>query len=256
MLKAPPKMLITVSPNPVVETDSGDIEAVVQVSTTELLAGARVNISSTDLDAMCRGGVTFTSIAPGFTAPVSSDPIQVTLDSDGNAAVMVSASECAAGTSMFEADLATTPFYSALTTLDVLPPRNTTHGVFSYPTDEIVTGNTTASGQSDMYAVFFVEAPSVYAEQYVEIQANELVDRCGQGSYWVSNQGMSETDGTVTGSSATWTAQLDDNGNAVFAFFGASCASGTSTVLTEVEAGLHPGYSTAFTILSPRAVIP
>ena len=107
-----------------------------------------------------------------------------------------------------------------------------------------------------MYAVFFVEAPSVYAEQYVEIQANELVDRCGQGSYWVSNQGMSETDGTVTGSSATWTAQLDDNGNAVFGFFGASCASGTSTVLADVEAGLHPSYSDLIKILSPRNVVP
>jgi hypothetical protein len=256
MLKAPPKLLITASPNPLVETGAGDIEAVVQVSTTELLAGARVNISSTELDASCKGGVTFTSIAPGVTAPVSSDPIQVTLDGDGNAAVVVSGDECAAGNWMLEADLAATPFYSALTTLDVVPPQNTTHGVVGYPSDEVVTGNTTASGESDMYAVFNVEAPSVYAEQYVEIQANELVDRCGEGSYWVSNQGMSETDGTVAGSSTTWTAQLDDNGNAVFEFFGASCASGTSTVLADVEAGLHPSYSDLLTILSPRNIVP
>lgn len=187
---------------------------------------------------------------------MSSDPIQVTLDGDGNAAVIVSGDECAAGTWMLEADLAATPFYSALTTLDVLPPQNTTHGVVGYPSDEVITGNTTASGESDMYAVFFVEAPSVYAEQYVEIQANELVDRCGEGSYWVSNQGTSATDGTVAGSSPTWTAQLDDNGNAVFEFFGASCASGTSTVLADVEAGVHPSYSNHITILSPRNILP
>jgi hypothetical protein len=256
VLKAPPKMLITVSPNPLIETGAGDVEAVVQVSTTERLAGAKVNISSTTLDASCRGGVTFTSISPGVTAPTTDDPIQVTLDGDGNAAVIVNGAECAAGTVWFEADLAATPFYTALSTLDVLPPQKTTQGVTGYPADEIITGNSSASGQSDVYAVFYVEAPSVYAEQYVEIQANELVDRCGMGSYWVSNVGSSAATGTVAGSSTTWTAQLDDNGNAVFAFFGASCASGTSTVLTEVEAGLHPGYSTAFTILSPRAVIP
>jgi hypothetical protein len=256
MLQAPPKMLITVSPNPLIEAGPGDIQAVVQVSTTELLAGAHVNISSIELDSSCRGGVTFTSIAPGATAPTSSDPIQVTLDGDGNAAVMMNAYECAAGTSFVEADLAATPFYTALTKVDVLPPQNTLHGVTGYPSDEIITGNSPASGESDFYAVFYVEAPSVYAEQYVEIQANELVDRCGLGSYWVSNEGSSTTNGTVSGSSSTWTAQLDDNGNAVFGFFGASCASGTSTVLADIEAGLHPSYSTLSKILSPREVIP
>ena len=256
MQKAPPKMLITVSPNPLVETGAGHVEAVVQVSTTELLAGAHVNISSIELDSSCRGGVTFTSIAPGATAPTTSDPIQVTLDGDGNAAVMMNGYECDAGTSLLEADLASTPFYTALTTIDVLPPGRTTLGVAGYPSEEVITGDTTASGESDLYAVFYVEAPSVYAEQYVEIQSNELVGRCGLGSYWVSNEGSSTTTGTASGSSPTWTAQLDDNGNAVFGFFGASCASGTSTVLADIEAGLHPSYSTLARILSPRNIIP
>ena len=119
---------------------------------------------------------------------MSSDPIQVTLDGDGNAAVMVSGSSVPPDP-MLEADLAATPFYSALTKSTSCRPR-TPSRCCRYPSDEIITGNTTASGESDMYAVFYVEAPSVYAEQYVEIQANELVDRCGEGSYWVSNQGI------------------------------------------------------------------
>lgn len=157
---------------------------------------------------------------------------------------------------MVEADLVAAPYWSALTTLRILPPQDTTHGVYGYPSAEIETGNTVTSGESDISAVFYVEAPAVYAEQTVEIEASELVDRCGAGSYWMSNDGGSTTNGTAAGSSATWTALLDDNGNATFDFFGASCASGASTVLADVEAGLNPSYSATFTVIAPQTVIP
>ena len=255
-LEAPPKMLITVNPNPLVETGTGNVEAVVEVSTASWLAGAEVDISSYQLDASCKGGVTFTSISSGVTAPTTGNPIGITLDADGNAVVAVNGRQCAAGNRLFEAALAAAPYYSAVSTLDVLASQNAQPGITGYPGDEVITGTTTGSGESDVYAVFYVGAPSVYAEQYVQIQASGLVDRCGAGSFWVSNEGTSTTTGTVAGSSQTWLAQLDDNGNAVFAFFGASCASGTSTVLADFEAGRHQGYMTLFEILSPRNIIP
>jgi hypothetical protein len=246
-----------VSPNPLTETGEGEVHAVIQVSTNPDLFGDAVNISSTSLDALCPGGVTYTSIAPGVTSPVvSADPITVILDGEGNATVMVDATQCAAGNAVVEADLVAAPYWSALTTLQILPPGDSAYGVNASPLAEIETGDTTGSGESDIYAVFNVEAPAVYAEQSVEIEASELVDRCGAGSYWVSNSGTSMTDGTAAGSSSTWTATLDDNGNATFDFFGASCASGTSDVLADVKAGLHNQYSTTFTVIDPRRGLP
>jgi hypothetical protein len=96
--------------------------------------------------------------------------------------------------------------------------------------------------------VFTVETSSRYSEQTVEIQSNELVDRCGGGSEWVTNV-------DTFSDSTTATAVLDDNGNATFTFYGVSCATGTSTVLAQVEAGLHPKYMTTFKVKSPRSTI-
>jgi hypothetical protein len=255
-LSAPPKLLVSVTPNPLTETGAGEVHAVVQVSTSPGLEGDLVMISSPSLDAACTGGVTFTSISAGTTEPLTGDPQAVHLDGEGNATVTVSASRCSAGKALFEADLIGAPYYSATTTLDVLPPEATSRGVSPSPGSEIETGNTDESGEGDIYAVFNVETSAVYAEQSVEIQASQLVDRCGLGSYWLSNQGASSTDGTAAGSSSTWTAQLDDTGSATFEFFGASCASGNSIVLASVEAGLHVEYSADFTVKAPRWVIP
>jgi hypothetical protein len=255
----PPDMLLSADPgSDLVETGEGVVSAVLQVSTTSKLAGDEVEISSSQLDAVCSGGVTFTSIAAGATSPVTGDPLEVALDADGNATVTVIGSQCEARSVVFEADLVAAPYYSALETVQIKGPGNVTHGVTAFPTtSEVVTGNTTASGNSDVYGVFYVDASSVYNEQYVEIEADELVDRCLGGSFWVvPNQNSSTTDGTVSGSSQTFNAQLDQNGNAVFDFFGASCASGTSSLLASVQAGAHQEFSTAFTLLSPRPIIP
>jgi hypothetical protein len=54
---------------------------------------------------------------------------------------------------------------------------------------------------------------------------------------------------------AAATGILDDDGNAVFLFFGASCAAGTSDVVADVLAGTHPTYTTTFTIVPPVPTI-
>jgi hypothetical protein len=48
---------------------------------------------------------------------------------------------------------------------------------------------------------------------------------------------------------------LDDDGNAVFIFFGASCAAGPSEVIVDVKAGTHPTYTTSFNIVAPQPTI-
>jgi hypothetical protein len=243
---ATPKILVSVTPNPLIEVGASTVNAVVQVAALPGFAGDSVNISSIDLTNSC-ASVAFESIAGGIP-PTASNPISVVLDNDGNATVEVNAVGCAPGSDVIEADLVSVPFKTATTTLIVHGPANTPHGVIAYPSKEVETGTSGEGGNSDVYAVFYAETGSKYAEQTVEIQSNELVDRCGLGSEWVTN------DGTFT-DSTTAVATLDDNGNATFTFFGASCAKGTSTVIADVEAGLHPKYMTTFRVKSPHSTI-
>ncbi len=174
----------------------------------------------------------------------------VVLDDDGNAAVVVEGLDCAPGPSLIEADLAVAPFLTAITTLSARPPVVTAAGVTGYPTTsgtvttgEVETGDTVTSGDSDVYAVFYVEDNPVYAEQPVQINSAQLTDRCITGSTWT----------TLTG--GTNSSFLDDDGNAVFVFFGSSCAAGSSLVTADVEAGTNDTFTTTFNIVAPQPTI-
>ena len=116
-------------------------------------------------------------------------------------------------------------------------------------TGEVETGDSTTSGNSDVIAIFYVETSAVYAEQQVEISSNQLEDRCGQGASWflITPTGVAAPPGNQV--------TLDDDGNAVFVFLGASCAAGASEVTADVEAGTHPTYTTSFNIVAPQPTI-
>jgi hypothetical protein len=243
---ATPVIKVSVTPNPLTEVAESAVNAVVQVKALPGFAGASVNISSIDLTNTCTS-VEFSSIAGGLP-PTASNPITVVLDNEGNATVEVDGVGCAPGTDVIEADLLAVPYKTATTTLTVNGPHNTPAGLIASPSKEVETGTSGEGGNSDVYAVFTVETSSRYSEQTVEIQSNELVDRCGGGSEWVTNV-------DTFSDSTTATAVLDDNGNATFTFYGISCATGTSTVLAQVEAGLHPKYMTTFKVKSPRSTI-
>ncbi|MGH9018516.1 MAG: hypothetical protein ACRDY1_12270, partial [Acidimicrobiales bacterium] len=182
--------------------------------------------------------------------------IRAVLDDDGNATVFVVGYGCAPGSSLVEADLMTAPYYTALTTLVANPPVVTATGVTGYPqtsgtvtTGEVETGDTSASGNSDVIAVFYVETSPVDAEAQAEISSDQLQSRCGQGSSWflVTPVGVAAPPGDQV--------TLDDDGNAVFAFFGASRAAGSSEVIADIEAGTHLTYSTTFTVVAPEPTI-
>jgi len=266
----PPTITVEVDPNPLVETGQSEIHAVIQVETSPSFAGDAVNIDSSQLSASCQGGVTFESIATAPLNPLvpntSTNHISVVLDDDGNATVVVDALDCAPGTSVVEADLEVAPFLTALTTLVANPPAVTTEGVAGFPqtagvAQEVETGDTSTSGDSDIYAVFYVETSPVYAEQTVEIGSAQLEGRCLRGWRWeagnLAGVGVgpgvnSPVTGTGVNTNAKVSTILDDDGNAVFVFKGVSCASGPSEVIADVLAGTHQTYTTSFTVLPPQ----
>jgi hypothetical protein len=257
---ATPTITVQIDPNPLIETYESYIVSTVQVETSASFAGDAVTVSSSQLSASC-ALTSFFSLAGGATSGATSGT--VILDDDGNATLFMFGSDCAPGSDVVEADLDVAPYYTALGTLVAEPPVVTTAGVTGYPTTsgtvttgEVETGDTTASGNSDVYAVFYVETDPVYAEQPVEISSNELESRCGQG--WLlgafSNPGggITEAAGTVGPPAVGY---LDDDGNAVFIFAGESCAAGPSTVIADVLAGTHTTYTTVFNIVAPAPTI-
>jgi hypothetical protein len=241
----PCSLMVTVSPNPLVETGQSNVEAVVQVNACASFAGDAVSIEAGQLEDSC-ASLTFENLQSGgtTTAPhVSVDNIVAYLDDDGNLTVVMNGTDCAPGQSVVEADLDKAPYLTALTTLQVDAPVVTAAGVTGTPNPETETGDTNATGNSDVYAVFYVETDAVDAEETVEIDSAQLFASCGQGVSWTSNQGSF--------SGATATATLDDDGNAVFVFMGASCAAGISDVITTGPIGSAISYTTNYSVLPP-----
>jgi len=224
----PPAITVQVDPNPLVETGPSLVAAVIQVETSPSFAGDPVEIDSSQLTNSCGGIIGFLSdTAAGLNS------VTVILDDDGNASVVVDGTDCAPGPSLIEADLVEAPYYTATTTLTVEPPNVTAPGVGGFPTTsgivttgEVETGDTPASGDSDVYAVFYVETDPVYAELPVEISSTQLQDRCGGGYTWTNFLG------------GTNTSTLDNDGNAVFVFLGSSCGAGSSVVEADVAPDL------------------
>jgi hypothetical protein len=269
----PAQITVKVSPNPLVETGQSEIHAVIEVETLPSFAGDTVLIDSSQLIASCNGGVTFENMQGGVTTPgqfhIVNNRIEAVLDNDGNATVVVDALDCAPGTSVVEADLEVAPFLTALTTLVALPPSVTPEGLTGYPqragvAQEVETGDTSTSGDSNVYAVFYVETNPVYAEQTVEIDSSQLDGRCIRGWRWEpgNRNGIGVgpgVHGPIWGigpnTQQKASTVLDDDGNAVFVFKGISCAAGPSQVIADVLAGTHQTYVTTFTVNPPVPTI-
>jgi len=253
---------VEVDPNPLVETGQSEVRGVVQVETSPLFADDLVNIDSSQLENSCVS-LDFDTVneATAQFDVTSLDNIQVALDDDGNATVGLVGFDCAPGSSLVEADLIAAPYYTAITTLVAEPPNVTPEGLTGYPQiagvpEEVETGDTPSSGNSDVYAAFYVETNPVYAEEPVEIGSVQLESSCGQGWVWIPGNGGTSTFGKgfdINGFVAS--TLLDNDGNAVFIFKGQSCAPSTSDVIADVIAGTHPTYSTTFTVDAPRPTI-
>jgi hypothetical protein len=262
---ATPTMVVTADPDPLVETGMSSINTVVQVETSPSFAGDEVEISSSQLIDSCES-VYFQTVqpAPGAsqyhnTFYTFESPIEVTLDNDGNVTLVINGTDCAPGPDLIDASLVAAPYYTAITTLLAEPPNVTAPGVTDYPNPEVETGEDMTYGDcecepetidgSDVYAVFYVETNPVYAELPVEISDTQLEDSCGGGFDWYTG----DYNDIINTSPPEET--LDNDGNAVFVFFGTSCAPTTSEVVADVDAGTHPTYTTTFTVLPPAPTI-
>ena len=269
---SPGCLSLDVNPSPLVETGASEVHGVIQVEACAIFGGDKVNIDSSQLDASCRGGITFENLQNGgTTATPNTDRhrIDAVLDDDGNATVVVDGTDCAPGTDVVEADLEGAPFYTALTRLRVAPPAVTPVGVTGYPqiagiSQEVETGDTSSSGDSNVYAVFYVEENPVYAEQTVEIDSAQLEGRCVLGWRWEPGNAngigvgpgySGPQNGVGVNSSTRPSTVLDDDGNAVFVFKGTSCASGPSEVIADVLAGTGDTFTTTFTVDPPAPTI-
>jgi hypothetical protein len=267
-------------PNPLVETGQSEVNAVVEFE-DESAADQTVTIDSSQLSASCGGTITFSdlqgvtaTLPPGSTiTPVTStNQVTLVLDNDGNANAVVSGTDCAPGTDIFDASLPGPPFTSVLATLTVDPPAVTTAGVNANPATEVETGDTAASGDSDVYAVFYVEGDPVWAEQEAEISDVQLESSCQGGWIWepgnqtlaggatsgnISGNPKNPAGGVQTTSGAEPFTTIDDDGNSVFVFMGISCAaaSGGSTAIADVAfnvVGSHPTYTGTFVVKPPQ----
>ena len=269
---------LTIAPNALVETGQAEVHAVIEFEDVAA-AGQTVSIDSSQLTATCGGTVTFSDLqgvpsGPTIAPVTSTNHVFLVLDTDGNANVVVSGTDCAPGTDRVDASLVAAPFTTVPATLTVSPPVPTPAGVTAAPPTEVETGNTLPSGDSDVYAVFYVEADPVFAEQQAEISDIQLESSCSGGWLWEPGNttlagGL--TSGDVSGNphntggpgNLTTTSgnepftTIDDDGNAVFVFMGISCAAAAtgSTAIADVAfniPGNHPSYQGTFIVKPPQ----
>jgi len=252
----PPNIVVSVSPDPVQEVGTSEIDVVVQVEALAIFANQKVDISSQQLFLDCLS-LTWRSSASGTTSQVIGTGAGVTgvlLDNDGNATVELQGEDCAPGANLVEADLGAAPYTTATATLTAAPP-----GVTKFPTitgapnPEVETGdNAPGNAESQVYANFLIEENPVYAEQIVDVTSAQLTNRCELGTtLWSSTPGVGGG-GAVIGTTGV-TAVLDNDGNADVTFEGISCASGPSLVDAELVGGTHDTFTTSY-VISPPAV--
>jgi hypothetical protein len=239
---------------------------VIQIEANPAFAGDTVDVESTQLEASCGGTVVFLSVQSGMLEPAY-DVFGAILDDDGNATfIMEGAGNCAPGVNVVDASLVQAPYYTALGDYTNYPDVVTPPGVFGFPDPEVETGDSSTSGDSDVYAAFAIEAPPVYAEQTAEISDTQLESSCGGGYYWFDGFGDMPGTGTswfepavvaptAQATTAPTQTPLDDDGNGGVLFIGISCAATTSTVIGDVIAGDHPTYTGSLTVLPPQPTI-
>jgi hypothetical protein len=257
---APSAISITASPTLAREVGQSVVADVIQVETNPSFAGDAVTINASKLAASCKGDFSLDTLQGGTPNALvtASKEINVVLDDDGNVTVVASGENCVPGRRKIEAELDVEPFYTASMSLKVKSSIATTSGMLGEPqtdgaTGEVETGDTSNSGFSDVYALFYVETGAGYSGQPVEVDFSQLAASCSEG--WEAAAITGQVSATNTNTSPEITSNLDSNGNAAFLFVGAMCAPTTSQVNAEVEAETDPTYSTTFTVDPPAPVI-
>lgn len=236
------------TPPPFVETSQtpathSSVAGVIVVQCRSVFSQDRVTITADELFLRCHGGLSWSTPPPLVKG--AGESFDVFLDDNGEAiASFWGGPSCAAGTSTICAHLDAPPFTTVCKTFTIRSPQNTPPGVKAIPATEVED-----SINSSVETVIYVEFPSVFSQQFVKINAQQLFARCAGGITWI---GPDEIPSSPATGPATFV-QLDNNGNAfVVAEAGPSCASGTSTIQASLTIAPFTTYLTTFRILSPR----
>jgi hypothetical protein len=219
----------------------------VEVECKAVFAEHKVEFSSHELANRCETGWNYDHSPTRFAGGPTVKGVE--LDDAGNAEVLLGAGpSCAAGEVLISAHLEEAPYTTVTTGFTILAPRETTPGV-------TMLGATNEPNQveddfdSSFFAVVQVEFPSVYAEQEVEISAEQLYARCHlapklEWRYY----------GRTVGENVRVT--LDNDGNALIIVLAEeSCASGTSLIEASLVKAPYTTYTTEFTVESPHETI-
>jgi hypothetical protein len=227
-------------------TTPPDVSAIIEVEASPQRDDHQVTIVSPGLQKACKG-LSFETLQGGTVASprVDQNSIRVTLDADGNADVVLNGVGCVPGDYVVVGELDSGKV-SQKTNLVVDPPQvRYPRQVVGYPANEVETGNTPASGDSDVYTVFNFTSSPGYAERHATISSGQLLKHCRKGILWETNSPISPFV-----NSATAIATIDDDGNATFVFNGASCAAGVYLVTATVGKNK---YTTSYDIDPPAS---
>jgi len=228
--------------------EASSVADIVEVSCNPEFGFQTVKLSDQELFNRCKDSMSW-SEAPEFE-PTEGPTTKIKLDGGGNGSAVVWAGPgCAAGETLVSAHLEVPPFTTVTTNFEVLAPRVTPPGVYALPATSVED-----NVLSSVATIVQVEFPSVYAEQDVNIAAEQLFARCGVGPKveWIGPD--EKVDGIgVEGISKV---KLDNDGNAFVVLLGGpSCASGESEIEASLEVAPFTTFTTDFTVKAPEAGI-
>jgi hypothetical protein len=213
--------------------------------------GSKIKLTASQLYSRCKEDLVWyvpNSFARNEFTKEEGRGISVQLDADGNATVAVLAGpECQAGESLVTAHMEEEPFESFTTSFTVLPPVNTTPGVFAMPAAQVED-----AGSSAVATIIQAEFAGG-SEKKVRIASEELFQRCRTAPRlrWILMNGEE-----IKGASEVQEVQLDNNGNAfVIAIGDSSCAEGASLIEADLEQKPFTTYTTNFLVEAPRPTL-
>jgi hypothetical protein len=226
-------------------SEASSVADIVELECNPEFAGEKVKLSDQELYSRCREHLSWDSPKDPFVF-VEGKTFSVTLDDDGNAtAAVFGGPNCGSGETLMSAHLEHPPFPTVTTNFEVLSPKVTPPGITASPKAQVEDDET-----SSVATIIQVEYPSVYAEQYVNIAAEQLWARCGESSklVWV---GPDEK--VLSDEESISKVRLDNDGNAFVVLFGyESCASGESEIETSLEGAPFTTFTNFFTVLAPE----
>lgn len=151
---------------------------------------------------------------------------EIALDDDGNGSVALVGTNCRPGETTVVVDETEYPFETYMTSFTVLPPETTPEGVQALPAKEVE-----ADTNSSVVTIIQVEFPVV--ETPIDINAEQLYDRCDKKDRWISSEGHEMRADTGRLESEV---ETDNDGNAFVLLFGEkSCQPGAVKIFADLE---------------------